>query len=129
MFPTRAMLTALVLAPLALATPTLGPTGPVTCGNAVYTSSQVNYAVQMGQRRIGGGGEYPHIFNNFQDLPLHRDCRVSGRVYEYPLKAGAGFTGGDPGPDRVVFAAAGSYCGVVTHTGAAGNNFISCRGA
>ncbi|KAJ7814962.1 hypothetical protein B0H14DRAFT_3746730 [Mycena olivaceomarginata] len=51
------------------------------------------------------------------------------RLFEYPLIAGRAYSGGDPGPDRVVFSATGSYCTVMTHSGVGGNRLASCRGA
>ncbi|KAJ7495428.1 hypothetical protein FB451DRAFT_1387458 [Mycena latifolia] len=38
-------------------------------------------------------------------------------------------SGGSPGADRVIFNTAGTYCAVVTHTGASETNgFVSCEG-
>lgn len=54
---------------------------------------------------------------------------ASAPYYEFPIMAdGTTFDGSEgPGPDRVVF---NDYCelaGVVTHTGAGGNNFVLCN--
>lgn len=39
------------------------------------------------------------------------------------------YTGGSPGADRVVFADSnGALAGVVTHTGASGDDFVPCDG-
>ena len=35
---------------------------------------------------------------------------------------------GSPGPDRVVINGSGQRAGVITHTGASGNNFVGCTG-
>ena len=52
-------------------------------------------------------------------------------LYEFPiLNSGLEFTGGVPGPDRVVFGDYGdgsyTYCFLMTHTGAAARRFVKC---
>jgi hypothetical protein len=87
MFPTRALLTAIILAPLALATPALGPKGMVACGRNLYEPPQVNSAVKMGYAQIRAGtslGDYPHILGYSGRFPLARECR-DFVVYEVRL--------------------------------------------
>ena len=52
---------------------------------------------------------------------------VAGPYYEFPiLSSGEVYSGGSPGPDRVVFDGNGDLAGLITHTGASGNNFDQC---
>ncbi|KAI6591377.1 hypothetical protein MCOR06_004651 [Pyricularia oryzae] len=81
----------------------------VTCGNNNYSSNQVQAAVDRGCSLFASGStEFP-ILNN--------------KVY----------TGGSPGADRVAFTTKNdgtcTFAGAMTHTGASGNNFVSCRGS
>ncbi|KAJ3735273.1 Ribonuclease/ribotoxin [Lentinula guzmanii] len=57
-------------------------------------------------------------------------CTVPGSTwYEYPiLKGGTAYSGGDPGADRIVFNPSGTYCAVITHTGASDDDFLACKG-
>ncbi|KAJ7862146.1 guanyl-specific ribonuclease C2 [Mycena olivaceomarginata] len=110
MFPSRALLTATILPSLALATPITGPSGPVTCGTTVYSAAQLSSAATRGYSRFTSPiDSFPHPFNNGEGLPVAPSCSGS-RLFEYPLIAGRAYSGGDPGPDRVVFSATGSYC-------------------
>ncbi|KAJ7928363.1 guanyl-specific ribonuclease C2 [Mycena leptocephala] len=132
MFPARALLTAIILAPLALATPALGPKGDVTCGSNKYRPAQVKSAVNKGYSLVRAGsslGGYPHVLTNSEKFPLLAECSTS-RVYDFPLLPGGLYTGlTAPGPDRVVFTGQGTYCGVLTHTGARGDDLVGCSGA
>lgn len=52
---------------------------------------------------------------------------VSGTYYEFPiLSSGSVYSGGSPGADRVIFNTDNQLAGVITHTGASGNNFVEC---
>ncbi|KAF2190092.1 ribonuclease-domain-containing protein [Zopfia rhizophila CBS 207.26] len=100
-----------------------------TCGSNCYTSSQVTAAVNSGcnyvnQGGTAGGSSYPHQYNNYEGF----DFPVSGPYYEFPIKPGGVYTGGSPGPDRVVFNANCQRAGAITHTGASGNSFVGCSG-
>jgi ribonuclease len=54
---------------------------------------------------------------------------VSGPYYEFPiLSSEQVYSGGSPGADRVVFNGNGDLAGLITHTGASGNNFLQCVG-
>ncbi|KAJ6537733.1 guanyl-specific ribonuclease C2 [Mycena capillaripes] len=131
MFAARSLIIA-VLATLALASPTgrALPSGNVECGSSTYTVSQVSAAVSAGFSHRNsplGSDSYPHQF--FDDEGLELFCSGSSWL-EYPiLSGGRTYTGGSPGADRVIFNTAGTYCAVVTHTGASSTNgFVSCRG-
>ncbi|KAG8419417.1 hypothetical protein J3458_004285 [Metarhizium acridum] len=68
---------------------------------------------------------YPHRYNNYEGF----DFPVDGPYNEFPiLKSGRIYSGGSPGPDRVVISDGCDLAGVITHTGASGNNFVACSG-
>ncbi|KAJ3723835.1 Ribonuclease/ribotoxin [Lentinula raphanica] len=129
------------------------PEGDVTCGSTVYTLSEVESAVSGGFNHLDdpiGEDSYPHIYHDYEDLDMY--CSGSTwyevRVYisksksdkelsaltwmcpsQYPiLKGGTAYSGGDPGADRVVFNPSGTYCAVITHTGASDDDFLACKG-
>ncbi|KAJ7042069.1 guanyl-specific ribonuclease C2 [Mycena alexandri] len=132
MFASGSLLIASVFAVLALANPTRRalPSGNVECGSNTYTVAQVSAAVSGGFAHRNdpiGSDSYPHQF--FDDEGLELFC--SGSTWEeYPiLPGGQAYAGGSPGADRVVFNTAGTYCAVITHTGASSEDgFVSCRG-
>ncbi|KAJ7749997.1 guanyl-specific ribonuclease C2 [Mycena metata] len=129
MFPSCALITATILASFAFATPIAGPSGPVICGTNVYSAAQLSSALTRGYSRLTSPiDSFPHIFNNGEGLPVTPSCS-SSRLFEYPLMTGRTYSGGDPGPDRVVFSATGWYCTVMTHSGAGGNKLTSCMSA
>ncbi|KAJ7305452.1 guanyl-specific ribonuclease C2 [Mycena albidolilacea] len=123
-----------VIAALAIASPAPRalPSGDVTCGRNVYTVSQVSAAVGGGFAHRNdpiGSGNYPHEY--FVESSEHIELFCSGSSFlEYPiLPGGVAYSGGSPGADRVVFTTSGTYCAVVTHTGAATEDgFTSCEG-
>ncbi|CAE6443710.1 unnamed protein product, partial [Rhizoctonia solani] len=51
--------------------------------------------------------------------------------FEFPIFNSQVYTGGNPGPDRIVIGslsgADATVCGVITHTGASGNGFTQCE--
>ncbi|OJI98172.1 hypothetical protein ASPVEDRAFT_37617 [Aspergillus versicolor CBS 583.65] len=97
-----------------------------TCGSVCYSSSAVSAAVDEGYSLQSSGddvNDYPHVYNNYEDF----DFPVDPTYYEFPiLSSGSVYSGGSPGADRVVFNEGGELAGVITHTGASGNNFVSC---
>ncbi|KAL1703256.1 Ribonuclease/ribotoxin [Schizophyllum commune] len=111
-------------------TPRAWPSGTVTCGSASYSLSAVKAAVSQGVSHLSnpiGSNSYPHTFNNREGLSMW--CSGESDYNEFPiLSSGSLYTGGSPGADRVVFSDNGVYCAVITHTGASGNNFVSCQG-
>ncbi|KAJ7598899.1 Ribonuclease/ribotoxin, partial [Mycena floridula] len=56
-------------------------------------------------------------------------CPAVTSFMEFPIVSSGDYAGGSPGADRVISSANnGTYCAVVTHTGASGNEFVSCGG-
>ncbi|RYP66438.1 hypothetical protein DL771_007767 [Monosporascus sp. 5C6A] len=128
------ILTALLLATLSALNASAGPIEQrqacvATCGSICYWQKSVDEAVDAGYElhqagETVGNNDYPHTFNNREGF----DFVVAGPYQEFPmLNTFDPYTGGPPGPDRVVFNTAGEYAGVITHTGAGGNNFVECE--
>ncbi|KAF7317345.1 Guanyl-specific ribonuclease C2 [Mycena chlorophos] len=105
------------------------PSGDVTCGSNVYTVSKVSSATSAGYDHIDdplGSDSYPHQFYDDENLKLY--CSGS-KWYEWPILTSGTYSGGSPGADRVIFNTDGTYCAVVTHTGASSyDGFVSCEG-
>lgn len=103
------------------------PTGTATCGSVDYEVADVRAAVEAGVENIPspiGSNDYPHAFNNREAL----DLECSSSMLSFPiLSSGSVYSGGAPGADRVVFQEDGTYCGMITHTGAGGNSFLLCE--
>ncbi|KAL2186133.1 Ribonuclease/ribotoxin [Thermothelomyces heterothallicus CBS 203.75] len=106
----------------------------VTCGSTSYTKQEIDDAVAEGCRLYAAGEQlgtsnYPHRFNNREGLTFS----ISGPFQEFPLLAsGAVYSGGAPGPDRVVinpnYRGSCVYAGAMTHTGApTRNGFVKCE--
>ncbi|PKS11278.1 hypothetical protein jhhlp_003040 [Lomentospora prolificans] len=103
----------------------------VKCGSNTYSRSQLNSATSKGcslhaAGQTLGSNKYPHTFNNREGLPL----ATSGPYQEFPILTSGVYSGGSPGADRIVFNPSYNgqcvYVGAITHTGASGNNFVSC---
>ncbi|KAF2155385.1 ribonuclease-domain-containing protein [Myriangium duriaei CBS 260.36] len=98
-----------------------------SCGNTYYSNSAVNAAIQQGYNYYQEGQEvhsYPHTYNDYEGFTFDN---VEGPYQEFPiLSSGNLYTGGSPGADRVIFNTNGEYAGVITHTGASGNDFVAC---
>ncbi|KAF8920840.1 Ribonuclease/ribotoxin [Mucidula mucida] len=112
-------------------TPRGWPLGSVNCGGAVHSLSAVMSATSSGFAHVGrpiGSNSYPHAFNNFEGLKMWCPSSEQSSMFEYPILSSGTYSGGSPGADRVIFSSRGTYCAVVTHTGASGNNFVSCAG-
>ncbi|KAI0842198.1 ribonuclease-domain-containing protein [Hypoxylon sp. FL0890] len=99
-----------------------------TCGSTYYSATAVNQAAQRACSDYNSGsapGGYPHTYNNYEGFSF----AVSGPYLEFPLlSSGSVYTGGSPGPDRVVINTSCKLAGEITHTGASGNNFVGCSG-
>lgn len=101
------------------------------CGNTCYWQSDIDAALNKGYSlyengQTEGSNDYPHAENNYENLPF----AVSGPYQEFPiLSSYQVYNGGSPGPDRVVFNTQGEFAALVTHTGASGNDFVSCQQA
>jgi hypothetical protein len=130
----------LALIPLAATTALALPTadlfslfrrGPATCGSISYTSAEVSAAseaaceyVQAGD--TAGSSTYPHEYRNYEGFDFQG---YDGPFYEFPIMSSSNvYTGGSPGPDRVVVTGDCLQAGTITHTGASGNNFVACDG-
>lgn len=67
---------------------------------------------------------YPHRYNNYEGFSFP----TAAPWYEYPImKTYSVYTGGSPGPDRVIFDSKGIFDLLITHTGAIGNAFVACK--
>ncbi|KAI5866400.1 Ribonuclease/ribotoxin [Durotheca rogersii] len=99
-----------------------------TCGTKSYTATQVNQAAQKACTYYQAGttaGSYPHTYNNYEGFTF----AVTGPYLEFPLlSSGSVYTGGSPGPDRVIINTSCKLGGAITHTGASGNAFVGCSG-
>ncbi|KAL4984023.1 Ribonuclease/ribotoxin [Aspergillus falconensis] len=128
MFQVKTLLTLLLSTSLTLALPTEVQTRDCayTCGSVCYSSSAVSAAAQEGYSLEQSGDDvnnYPHVYNNYEGF----DFSVDPTYYEFPImSSGKIYSGGSPGADRVIFNEDGEIAGVITHTGASGNNFVSC---
>ncbi|KAG2414422.1 hypothetical protein HFD88_003613 [Aspergillus terreus] len=122
----------------------------VRCGKTTIKARQISktsdktleYLLDPKKKRPKNtsGVEYPHEYRNDPDhLPFLNGCtddtpqhKPQGTLYEFPIFANGIFTGGQPGPDRIVIKRKGKnkavYCGLMTHTGAVGNGFVRCSG-
>ncbi|KAH7161893.1 guanyl-specific ribonuclease F1 [Dactylonectria macrodidyma] len=99
---------------------------PGVFGSNYYTAAQVNAASVRACNHYNAGttvGGYPHTYNNYEAFTF----AVSGPYQEFPiLSSGSLYTGGSPGPDRVVINTSCKQAGTITHTGASGNAFVAC---
>ncbi|PYI11930.1 Ribonuclease/ribotoxin [Aspergillus sclerotiicarbonarius CBS 121057] len=101
-----------------------------TCGNDCYTTSAISAAQAEGWKlweewRTVGKDKYPHTYHDYEGF----DFPVEGPYLEFPILAdGEVFTGGEPGADRVIFNRKDEFAGVITHTGAEGDDFVACDG-
>ena len=97
-----------------------------TCGSHCYSSSAIAAARNAGYDLYSEGStasSYPHVYHDYEGFVFP----VSGTYYEFPiLSSGSVYSGGSPGADRVIFNTNNQLAGVITHTGASGNNFVEC---
>ncbi|KAI0893743.1 Ribonuclease/ribotoxin [Annulohypoxylon nitens] len=112
------------------------------CGGQPYTAAHVQAAFTDTINRAvhqnfayKGKTPYPHEFRNGKptQLEVNPDPCAGLSLQEFPiLKTGAHYTGGNPGPDRVVIGSSNpaggvwQECFLMTHTGAKGNLFLKC---
>lgn len=104
-----------------------------SCGSNDYSSSQVDSAVNAACNYISEGEEagsskYPEKYNDYEGFSFGG---ASKPYYEFPILESGTYKGGEPGADRVVVSTADGDCvlaGVITHTGASGNDFVGCSG-
>ncbi|TBU34678.1 Ribonuclease/ribotoxin [Dichomitus squalens] len=96
----------------------------VTCNCSGNVLSNGDIANALNRAQTLGGGDYPHTYNNLEGFTFP-DCTKP--FQEYPVFQGATYTGGKPGPDRVIYQTnGGQFCGCITHTNEGGNTFVKC---
>ncbi|KAI9830366.1 MAG: hypothetical protein M1819_005747 [Sarea resinae] len=99
-----------------------------TCGSNCYAQSDIDAAQSQGYQyyedgETVGDDDYPHQYEDYEGF----DFPVSGPYYEFPiLSDGDVYSGGSPGADRVVFNGNDELAGLITHTGASGDDFVEC---
>ncbi|QUC21142.1 uncharacterized protein UV8b_05385 [Ustilaginoidea virens] len=126
-----ALLAGLLVAATARAAPVATAVAGTTCGTVVYSGSAVQAAADAACDYVLDGGEagsssYPHRYNDYEGFYFGG---VPGPYQEFPILAsGAIYSGGRPGPDRVIITDDCEISGVITHTGASGNSFVGCSG-
>ncbi|KLO18305.1 ustilago Sphaerogena ribonuclease U2 complexed with adenosine 2'-Monophosphate [Schizopora paradoxa] len=113
------------------------PSGTVTCGDNKYSVSELTAAIDAGIKDLDDNNlpdDYPHQYYSESSEHITLYCSGDGPWYEFPLvPGGAIYTSSNsdyqsPGTDRVVFTESGTYCAVVTHTGAASyDGFVACE--
>ncbi|KAJ7794030.1 Ribonuclease/ribotoxin [Mycena olivaceomarginata] len=135
MFTSLIITTVITALAIASPAPRALPSGDVTCGRNVYIPSPRFPRPSSGSSEFNSHAElpfsadsYPHEY--FVESSEHIELFCSGSSFlEYPiLPGGVAYSGGSPGADRVVFTTSGTYCVVITHTGAATEDgFMSCE--
>ncbi|OOG01227.1 hypothetical protein ASPCADRAFT_511297 [Aspergillus carbonarius ITEM 5010] len=97
-----------------------------TCGSTCYWASDVSAAQAQGYSLYESGEtihNYPHEYHDYEGF----DFPVSGTYYEYPIMSDFDvYDGGSPGADRVIFNGNDELAGLITHTGASGDDFVAC---
>ncbi|KAK4222496.1 Ribonuclease/ribotoxin [Podospora fimiseda] len=97
-----------------------------TCGTICYPQTQITSALNKGYTLYKAGSNinsYPHQYSNYEGFSFP----TPKPWYEYPImSSGSVYTGGSPGPDRVIFDSKGAFDLLITHTGASGNAFKAC---
>jgi hypothetical protein len=99
-----------------------------TCGSTCYWQSDIDAAVDKGYSlyqsgQILGSDKYPHQYEDYEGFSFP----VSAPYYEFPILSDYEvYSGGSPGADRVVFNSDGDLAGLITHTGASGDDFLEC---
>ncbi|TDL19072.1 Ribonuclease/ribotoxin [Rickenella mellea] len=114
------------------------PSGTVTCGSNRYIASELTAAINAGVKDLNSGNlqdDYPHQYFDEPSENIKLYCSGNGPWYEFPLVPGGTIYTSppnqyhSPGTDRVIFTQSGTYCAVVTHTGAATyDGFVACKG-
>ncbi len=75
---------------------------------------------------LPGSDKYPHQYEDYEGFSFP----TSSPWYEFPiLSSYSVYSGGSPGPDRVIFDSHGNFDSLITHTGASGDDFVACRKA
>ncbi|KAH8909239.1 ribonuclease-domain-containing protein [Coniochaeta sp. PMI_546] len=98
------------------------------CGSICYWQSDIDAALAKGYSLYKSGStlgsdKYPHQYNDLEGFSFP----TASPWYEFPiLSSYSVYSGGSPGPDRVIFDSKGNFDSLITHTGASGNNFKAC---
>ncbi|PWN99640.1 putative ribonuclease T1 [Tilletiopsis washingtonensis] len=97
----------------------------VSCGGRSYSASQINGAISNGVNDRASSSSYPHRYNNYEGFDFSDRCS-STSFQEFPLKSSP-YTGGSPGPDRVIYGTnSGAFCGAIYHASSSDNSFVRC---
>ncbi|KAI3482385.1 hypothetical protein L1887_54940 [Cichorium endivia] len=100
------------------------PPSTTNCGGNVYSSDDINTAIQAGLDDAASGDRpdnYPHSYYVEASEGIELCCSSSGPYSEFPLVYnGPYYSSSDsyvsPGPDRVLYATdSGEYCATVTY--------------
>ncbi|PTB70304.1 ribonuclease-domain-containing protein [Trichoderma citrinoviride] len=98
-----------------------------TCGSVCYWQSDIDAALSKGYSLYKSGDDedsYPHQYNDYEGFKFP----TASPWYEFPILSSFDvYTGGSPGPDRVIFDSKGNFDSVITHTGASGDDFVACK--
>ncbi len=100
-----------------------------TCGSTCYWQSDIDAALEKGYSLYQSGqtlgtDKYPHQYEDYEGFSFP----VPAPYYEFPiLNDYEVYSGGSPGADRVVFNSDGDLAGLITHTGASGDDFLECK--
>lgn len=99
------------------------------CGPDNYSAANIAAAQKKGcqlqqQGQTLGNDQYPHQYRDDEGF----NFTTASPWYEFPIMANLQvYSGGEPGADRVIFNQACQLTGVLTHTGASGDNFVMCK--
>ncbi|KAL8993960.1 MAG: hypothetical protein Q9169_005950 [Polycauliona sp. 2 TL-2023] len=78
-----------------------------TCRSTCYTQSTIDAAISKGCSYLRSNtrvGDYPYVYINYDDFYSNPDAAKKNPHYMFPILASSqSYTGGSPGPDRVVF--------------------------
>ncbi|KAI0860054.1 Ribonuclease/ribotoxin [Xylaria cubensis] len=112
------------------------------CSGTRFTQAQADNgfgaaieALRAGKVYYNGARSYPGVFRNGGNPPEVDPSPCRGKeLLEFPiLTSNIDYTGGPPGPHRVVVAMHGGgstaydQCFLMTHQGASGNLFVKCQ--
>ncbi|ROT36455.1 hypothetical protein SODALDRAFT_380768 [Sodiomyces alkalinus F11] len=90
---------------------------------------QANHGRLLGQHIDPSLQAYKRLRKMSWDVVPRFDFPGSGPWTLFPMRTSGLYTGGSPGPDRVIIQDGDcSIAGQITHTGASGNAFVGCSG-
>ncbi|CAE6355178.1 unnamed protein product [Rhizoctonia solani] len=119
-----------------LAKRTINGVAAANCEEIQFTPSEVQTAASVAASRVARERVCPYLLN-IPRLPsitfepgfeFLTGCEAP--FFEFPIFNSKVYTGGKPGPNRVVIGSVkgtdAAFCGVITHTGARENGFLQC---